>query len=158
MENVILATVKDLSSGHRALAGLRDLADEKVVTVRGAAIVERRPDGHWYMPEETEDVSHEGAVGGGLLGGVVGLLLGPAGLLVGATAGALIGTAADQHDVGDVERLLRRMADLVPPGSTALVADLDEVSPTAVDAVLSGHTVTLERMTRAEIHSQLPER
>ena len=157
MENVILAPVKGLSQGRQALQVLRDLADEGVVTVRGAAIVERRPDGGWYMPEETEDLSYEGIISGGLVGGLIGLLIGPAGLLIGATAGAAVGTAAERHDVGDIERLLRRMARAVPPATTALIADLDEPSPTAVDAVLAPYTVGVDRLARAEVEARLSE-
>lgn len=157
MENVILAPVKGLSEGRQALQALRDLADEGVVTVRGAAVVERRRDGGWYMPEETEDLSYEGIISGGLLGGLIGLLIGPAGLLIGATAGAAVGTAAERHDVGDIERLLRRMARAVPPATTALIADLDEPSPTAVDAVLAPYTADVDRLARAEVEARLSE-
>lgn len=155
MENVILAKVDGLAAGYDAMRSLQDLSDEGMITLRGAAIVERHPDGRWHIPEETEDASYGGAITGGGIGGLIGLLAGPAGLLLGATAGALVGGAAEKRDIDDVEMMVRGLAARVPPGTTAVVADVEELSHAAVDDALRPHTSAIQQLSRAEVEAEL---
>ncbi len=77
---------------------------------------------------------------------LVGVLAGGAGLAIGAAAGLVVGSMADmfylkvgRDFLADVERTLQ-------PGKTALVAQIDEEDPAAVDARLSGlHAVVFRR-------------
>lgn len=155
MENVVLARVDGLAPGYAAMRNLQDLSDEGVITLRGAAIIERRPDGRWHIPEETENASSEGAITGAAVGGLIGILVGPAGALLGVTAGALLGGAAEKHDVDDVEMMLHALAAKVPSGTTAVVADIEELTPAAVDDALGPHVSGIERLRRSDVEAEL---
>lgn len=157
MENVILATFEDPSTPHQALEALRQLADEGSIELRGAAIIERYGDGGWRIPEESETASYAGTLTGGAVGGLIGLLAGPGGLLLGATAGFLVGSAAERDDVERVETILHFLPRRVPPGTTALVADLYEETPGPVDRTLKPFGASVQRMGRAEVESDLAE-
>ncbi|MGH9039246.1 MAG: hypothetical protein ACRDZ3_03360 [Acidimicrobiia bacterium] len=155
MENVILLTLAEPARALEAMEALRRLSDEGAVTLRGAAIIERYPDGRWRFPEETEELSYQGTITGGAIGGLIGLLAGPAGLLLGATAGLVVGSAAEMNDVEDVETILHAFPRKVPPGATALVADVHEVAPAVVDTVLGTFGAGIERMSRAQAEADI---
>lgn len=157
MENVILATFEDRSTPYQALEALRHLADDDSIELRGAAIIERHDDGRWRIPEESETASYAGTLTGGAVGGLLGLLAGPGGLLLGAAAGFLVGSAAERDDVERVETILHSLPRRVPPGTTALVADLYEEVPDLVDRTLKPLAASMERMTRAEVETDLEE-
>ena len=157
MENVILATMEAPPPAYDALEALRRLAEGGEIELRGAAIIERHPDGSWRVPEETETPSYAGTITGGAIGGLLGLLAGPAGLLLGATAGLLVGSAAEIDDVERVETILHALPRSVPPGATALVADVYEDTPDAIDATFGRLGAAVERMSRTRVEADLAD-
>jgi uncharacterized membrane protein len=72
--------------------------------------------------------------GGTALGALVGLLGGPAGVLVGATAGAVIGTITDMEESGVTDEFVNDVTTTLSPGKAALVADISEERVTPLDA------------------------
>jgi len=68
------------------------------------------------------------------LGALVGLLGGPAGVLVGATAGAVIGTITDMEESGVTDEFVNDVTTTLSPGKAALVADISEERVTPLDA------------------------
>ena len=67
------------------------------------------------------------------LGGMVGLLGGPAGVAVGMGTGALIGFIGDRYTSEAAARFLADVSAALTPDKYAIVADVDEESVTAVD-------------------------
>ncbi|MGH9001139.1 MAG: DUF1269 domain-containing protein [Acidimicrobiia bacterium] len=154
MENVILLTVEEPSRAYQALSELQRLSEAGAVHLRGAAIIQRGEDGRWTVPEETEESSYTGLLTGGAIGALVGALLGPVGLLLGGVTGMLVGTASDLEGSGQIDLLLSRFPRRVPPGSTALVADVDEPATEVVDAV-AAKLGTVERMPRTQVEEEI---
>ena len=68
------------------------------------------------------------------MGALVGLLGGPAGVLVGATAGAVIGTITDMEESGVTDEFVNDVTTTLSPGKAALVADISEERVTPLDA------------------------
>lgn len=64
----------------------------------------------------------KGAGVGALVGGVIGILGGPAGIVIGAGAGALIGGAAAHGDAGFDDEGLEQLGSALQPGSSAIAA------------------------------------
>ncbi|HYH49612.1 MAG TPA: hypothetical protein VEG38_08695, partial [Acidimicrobiia bacterium] len=143
MENVILVPEPNADAARRLLGALQRLAESGVIELRGAAIVERHPDGHWHFPEETAQPSYRATITTGAVGALIGLLAGPGGLLVGGAAGLLIGSSVEIGDTEDVEAILHALPRLVPPGAMALVADVYERSPEAIDNAVKCSGATL---------------
>ena len=155
MENVILVPVEGLGRAHDLLGSLGRLAETGEIELRGAAVVERHPDGRWHFPEETAQPSYRGTITSGAVGAVIGLLAGPGGLLLGAAAGLLIGSSVEIGDTEDVEAILHALPRMVPPGATALLADVYETSPDAVDTAVKASGATALRRPRTEVEREL---
>lgn len=154
MENVVLLTVTDPGRAYQALSELHRLSDDGAVELRGAAIIERDPDGRWSVPEAHEEGPYTGALTGGAIGAVIGALMGPAGLLLGGAAGFVVGSAADIDEAETIDMVLLTFPRRVAPGSTAVVADVDEPTPDVLNAVLRKFG-TVERLARVQVEAEL---
>ena len=155
MEKVIVVPTGDAAAARTLLESFGGLAESGEIELRAAAIVERHPDGRWHFPEETAQPSYRGTITSGALGALIGLLAGPAGLLIGGTAGLLIGSSVEIGDTEDVEAILHALPRMDPPGATALLADVYETSPDAVDAVVKASGASALRMSRTEVEREL---
>ena len=155
MENVILVPQKDVQTAGTLLDSLHRIAERGEIELRGAAIVERHPDGRWNFPEETAQPSYRGTITSGAVGAAIGLLAGPGGLLLGAAAGLLVRSSVEIGDAEDVETILHALPRMVPPGATALLADLYETSPDAVNSTLEASGARALRMSRADVERDL---
>ncbi len=90
--------------------------------------------GHYLDVDETDHVSQTGAGEGAIGGGLVGVVLGPPGMAVGFLAGALIGSqAGGSPDVEpEPQALAGQLREAIPRSSSAIVmfapaAEVDEL-------------------------------
>jgi len=155
MESVLLVTFAEPGGAYRAMSELGRLNGDHAVTIRSAAIVERDADGRFRVREEPEVEQYTGTVSGGLIGGLLGILAGPAGLLFGGLAGLLVGSFADTEVAESAEHMLVAMSHRIVPGTTAVVADLDEPAPEAVDAVMDSIGGVVTRRSRAAVEAEI---
>jgi len=157
LENLILIPVAGVAAGRALLMTLDRLATSGAIELRAGAVVERYADGRWHLPEETEKVSYGGTLTGGAIGALVGLIGGPAGVLLGGTAGLLVGSSVEVADAEDVETIIHALPRFVPPGGTAVIADIYETDRSAVDAMLDTLGLSVSRMPRAEAERQVKD-
>jgi uncharacterized membrane protein len=155
VENIVVVTFDELNGALQGLSELRRLDDAGALTARAAAVVERRPDGTWRIVDEEEHPSFAGTVTGGLVGAVLGALTGPLGLLLGGTAGLLAGELIDVTEDQESEIILESMMARIPPGTTALVADVQESVPDTLDAVMEKLRGRVTRWARADVEAEL---
>jgi uncharacterized membrane protein len=127
-----------------------------VTHVKAAAVVARDEEGRLSVPEAT------GVVGnafwtGSLVGALVGILGGPLGILLGWSAGALIGMGVEQERVADEEDTLTLLSRQIDRGSNVLMAEVEESNPIAVDAALNKlHGRTL-RLPASEVRAEVEQ-
>jgi uncharacterized membrane protein len=155
VENVVFVSFDDPNAALKALTELLRLHDAEALKVHTAAVVERRPDGTWRIADETEHPAFGGTLAGGLVGALVGALTGPVGLLLGATAGLLAGELVDVNKDEADELILEAMIGKVPPGTTALLAEVDEPVPDTLDAVMQKLGGRVTRWPRKEVEAEL---
>lgn len=155
MENVILVTFEEPRAAYQAMSELRRLNDTGAVPVRSAAIVERRADGSFHVPEDADNVGFTGTAAGGAVGALIGALAGPLGLLLGGMAGVAVGSAVDVEQADTSDALVSTVASRVPPGATALVADVDEPAPEVLGSVMLSIGGTLIRWPREQVEEEL---
>lgn len=145
-ENVVVITGSD---PQQVLETLRALDEAGTVELRAAAMVHRDSDGRLSLDQETGDAvsfvdRHP------RLGAVITLLLGPLDtLLFGNQLVSLFGAAeqsAEQLAVG-------HLAQAIPAGSTAVIADVLEPDPATLDTALDGATVA--RRSYADVEREL---
>jgi uncharacterized membrane protein len=110
---------------------LKDLHAEGSIALSGMAVVVKDATGTLSV-KKSVDERPLGMAAGALIGGLAGLPGGPVGIVIGATGGALVGRAADLIDLGDLTNFFDKVARELPPGNTAVVAEVTEHSGTSL--------------------------
>jgi uncharacterized membrane protein len=155
MENIVIVTFDDANAALEGLRELQQLDDAGKLRLRNAAVVERRPDGTWRIADEDEVADFHATIAGGLVGTLVGVLAGPLGLLLGAAAGLLAGEVIDVTEDEARELIHEAMIRRVPPGTTALVGDVDEPASHPLDGPMATLGAQITRWPRAEVQIEL---
>lgn len=153
--NVVLMSFLDSSKAYEALSKLRQLNDDNTVSVHSAVVVSRDADGKLSVQDGDGADSAGGLLGGGLIGALIGILGGPLGVIFGWAAGALIGGTADAASDDDSLSLLDAVSQAIVPGSTALIAHVDEDSPAAIDGLASAEGGAAQRWDAEQVSAEL---
>ena len=132
MNQLIVVAFDHFDDAKTAMTTLRSLEREGRIRFEDTAVVQRDPDGTAHVKNEVSATTETAAVIGALIGGLVTFVFPPAGVVIGAAAGALVGsllkTGVDPDFVDEVKKTLR-------PGRSALFL---VVKQTDADAVLAG--------------------
>jgi uncharacterized membrane protein len=124
--------------------------------VKAAAVVARDEEGRLSVPESTGGVGH-GFWTGSLVGALVGVLAGPLGILLGWSAGAIIGSGVDEDRAADEEDTLSLLSRQIEPGSNVLMAEIEESDPAAVDSVLTKLEGRILRVPAGEVDAEVEQ-
>jgi uncharacterized membrane protein len=122
--HLVMVTFPDVRGAKTTRERLRSHPSLESAEVEAEAIVARDDEGEIYLSEHGS--SGIGATFGAVSAGVIGLLTGPIILPILIVAGAVLGGLAG-HLAGRVlpEEDLERVADRIPPGSSAWLAVVD---------------------------------
>ena len=154
-ENVVVVRFTEPSKAYQALSVLKECDADGRIGLESAAIVERTATGELHIPESADNVGLVGTASGSLIGMLVGVLGGPVGVLVGWGAGALMGGAFDVDRAVTSDEALTVLGLAIPPGSTAVIAEVEEFEGEAVDAEMSKLGGEMTRRSAAEVMSEL---
>jgi uncharacterized membrane protein len=153
--NVIAAGFTESSKAFEALSRLKVAGFEGRVGVRSAVLVERDADGRVRIPDGVDETGGTATWGGGLIGLTIGILGGPIGMLFGWTTGMLVGGAFDIKRTAQGSDILSELSRTVPPGGTAVVAELDEYATEVVDTTMAELDGVVVRRSAAEVLAEL---
>lgn len=153
--NLIAVTFNNDSEAFQALSELRKADSAGTIELRSAGVVERDSFGTLSIAAGDDAVSGAGLAGGGLVGMLIGVLGGPIGMLVGWSAGAVVGSAIDVSRMDAGEMGLEVYGSFIPAGSNALVAEVEEKSTHAVDAIVSSLAGVTIRRPAYEVLAEL---
>ena len=119
--------------------------------LNAAVIIERDADGIAHLAEGRDYQAGAATTGGSLIGMLVGILGGPLGMLLGLGAGTLTGSLidADRLDLGD--DVISDFAKVVPPGGNAILAQVVEDAPAALNAFADSVSATVVRRPVEEV-------
>ena len=155
-ENLVLVNYKVESEAYQALSELkRDTANANY-TISQAAIVKRENgqlntmDGFINGKDANDDT-----VTGSLIGGLVGILGVPIGILLGGSVGMLVGGAVDASGLVKDASLLEKAGDSIAEGETAIILLAQEEYETALTAKLNDFDVTITRFDAAEVAAEV---
>lgn len=145
MENrVIGATFDSENAAFEAAKEIQGLEKSGAITIKHGAIISKDESGNVTVPVSRHKDSAWGVVGGGVIGAMLGLLLGPggaAGAMGAALAGMTVGAAGDNLSGGlsldKEDELLDAVMSGIEPGQTVLLAELDEQSTELVEAAVT---------------------
>jgi uncharacterized membrane protein len=154
-ENVVVVRFTESSKAYQALSVLKECDAEGRIGLESAAVVERTPEGELRIPEGTDNVGLVGTASGSLIGMLVGVLGGPVGVLVGWGGGALIGGAFDVDRAVKSDEALTVLGRAMPPGSTAVVATVDEPAVEVIDGEMTKLGGEVTRRPVGEVMDEL---
>jgi uncharacterized membrane protein len=153
--NVLVVRFTEPSKAYQALSVLKDSDASGRIGLESAAVVERTPEGELRTPEGADNLGLVGTASGSLIGMLIGVLGGPVGVLLGWGAGALMGGAFDVDRAVTSDEALTVLGRAIPPGSTAVIASVDEPAIEVIDGEMKKLDGEVTRRPVAEVMSEL---
>jgi uncharacterized membrane protein len=132
-ENVVVVRFTEQGKAKEALDELKKLDKDDRIGLESAAIVRRTESGQLETLDEYENLGPVGMASGSLTGMLIGVLGGWVGVLLGWGAGAAVGGMFDIDRSDESDEALGVLSRAVPPGSTAVIASVEETTPEIID-------------------------
>jgi uncharacterized membrane protein len=123
--DLYIAAYDDENAAQNDWNAIKGLVKAQLITVDALVLVSRGTDGKIHVKDDASDVG-VGAVLGAVGGAILGLIFPPAFLasaLVGAGVGAGTGAILDHHHKNEIKA---DVEDVLPPGSSGIVALFEE--------------------------------
>ncbi|GAA5317655.1 MAG: hypothetical protein AseanaTS_28600 [Candidatus Pelagadaptatus aseana] len=150
MNKMLVAVFDNETDSFAGLTSLKALHRDGDITLYATAVIEKSNDESVNIKQATSE--NGAATATGLLtGSLIGLLAGPAGVLVGASIGTLTGMLVDLREAGIDVEFIDEVSGALSPGKVAIVADIDESWTVPVDTRLAEQGATLFRRLRSEV-------
>ncbi len=122
---VVLAIFEDEAIASKAYKNLQKAEKDKKVDLENVVLIHKEAAGEIDVKEAAEKISGEVGIGA-LVGGALGLLAGPVGVITfGAMGAALGGISAKLDDVGFDDNRLEMLGETLEPGKSAILAVLE---------------------------------
>jgi uncharacterized membrane protein len=150
MNKMLVAVFNTETAAYQGLDALRGLHVKGDITLYATAVINKNTSGEVKVKQE-EDSGPANTALGVLTGALVGLLGGPAGLAVGAASGGFVGMLLDIDDAGVNVEFLNDVSDLLAPGKSAILAEIDEDWVTPVNTQLGQLGGEILRRPRLEV-------
>lgn len=157
-QNVVVLSFAEESRAFEALSLLKNAVGPQL-KLHNAVVVQRDAQGMLNIQDQASDGAvARVALNGTLIGALVGMLAGPLGILLGGVYGAVFGDAVALDRAEDRASVVDQIGTVIPQGSTALIAQVDEADVAAVDAIAKQLEATLLRRpleaVQAEVRAQ----
>jgi uncharacterized membrane protein len=153
MTNLIVISFKDEARVIEASHKLNELESLGDITIYEKVIVKKDQGGK--ITEIQRDTS-EGlrVASGATLGTLVGAIGGPVGMLVGMFSGSLAGTLAETDYDDFSEDFMAKVNRHLQPGTSALMAEVEEDNPVFIDTSLSPLGVSIFRADVDDVYDE----
>jgi uncharacterized membrane protein len=118
---MMVVAFEDETKADEVLTALKQLDVEATVDLKSAAVVKRDVEGKVKVKETKDFDTKQGAIGGAVAGGLLGLLGGSLlkGAILGAAGGAIVGKGLD---MGLNDEYLKSVGESLGSGTSAIVA------------------------------------
>lgn len=150
MNKIIVTVFNTEEKAFEGLTALKELHKNGDISVYATAVVNKNEVGK----VKVKDISDRGPIGasvGALSGALIGLIAGPAGFFVGATAGMLGGALLDIDDAGVNTTFLEEVSKAIEEGKTAVVAEVEEGWTAPIDTKMNELDAMVFRRLKAEV-------
>jgi len=152
---LVVAAFPTETGAKDALKQLDEAKDRGLIKMKDVALLTRGQDQKLHISESADKGLGRGGLIGGVAGAAVGIVAGPVGwaTLGGAAVGAL---AAKLRDGGFPDQRLRQIGERLTPGSSAMVAVIEDVWLEDVERMLRERGADLAtEAVAADIAAQL---
>ena len=158
MQNIVAAIFEVESEGYQAITTLAHTPLIQDTTILQMALVKRTPEALLLCDSFDSGIhTRDDALIGGLMGGLVGILGGPVGMLLMGTYGAFVGHMVDNRDALSSASLLEMVAEKLCEGEIALIALVDESNEAVLDERLSRFKTVIARFDAAVVADEVEE-
>jgi uncharacterized membrane protein len=161
VSNLIVITFDEAEEAGKLLETLRNIEKQGLLSLDDSAVIVKDAEGNLRVKDQTDRGVKVGAVGGGLLGLIIGSIFFPfAGLIGGALVGAVVGKMAD---LGVDQTFVHEVGAALKPDSSALFVLVREANPAAALSALKPYQgqvyhTSLPSDTEQELRSILSKR
>jgi uncharacterized membrane protein len=152
--------VDNLQRAEEAMAFIQDLHARKTLQIRNAAVLAKAQDGTITVKERHDLDAKNGAFGGMIIGGVLGLMTGGIGLIaapaIGAGMGAVTGRIVDR---GFDDTFLKSLAEHLKPGRAGILLILESEWVTPMHDALKGfgEIIVQQELTKRLLAELVPD-
>jgi uncharacterized membrane protein len=148
MAELLVIGYPDVETANKALETVGQLEKDLIMQTGGAAVVRKTVEGKVEMVTKTGATGAGAAMGGfwGMLFGLI-FLIPVAGLVIGGIMGAMMGTISGW---GVKDEFRKRAADVLKPGTAALVVFVSKATPDKALAALAPFGGELLRTSLSE--------
>ncbi|MGW0709431.1 hypothetical protein ACWD4G_26335 [Streptomyces sp. NPDC002643] len=159
-EHAVALRFTDRAAAYQAFGDLTRLSSD-TAEVRGAVLVERVEDGTVRVPAVLETEPGRNTAVGGLVGSLMDILGGPLGPVMGWGIGAVIGggyghrQAPEAAEATEIASAVGAFTPHVPPGGTALLAEVGESDTEALNLLAMTYGAVLERRPADTVRAEL---
>lgn len=134
MSNLVVITFDNPEEAGKVRETLRSAERADYLSLDDSAVVVKDAEGKLHVKDEMDRGVKIGAVGGGLLGLLIGGIFFPlGGLLMGALAGGLIGSTLD---LGIQKKFIKQVEEDMQPGTSAIFLIVRGANPEVALAAL----------------------
>ncbi len=150
--SLVVVTFGNMDDAGRARADVKQAEKAGRLKIQDSAVIVKDVDGKVKVQGEASS----DAVGGGILGGALGLMISMiffplAGIAIGALGGALVGHSLGRHVD---KKFVQDVQESLQPGNSALFVLAGNEQPTALVAILRPYEGTL---VQTNVDSELEE-
>ena len=146
MERMIQAMFPNETEAFKGLLALQQLDSLQDISLGESYVLSKDEAGVTSIRSAKDEAEGYSAIGGGIIGGLIGLLAGPLGFLVGIGAGMVVGAAGDTVKAEGVSDYLDRVSANIPNGKSLLVAHVWEDWEVPINSVLTPLTADIHRI------------
>jgi len=150
MSKYIVSVFDNETAAYAGARALGHLDDEGSIAVYEAAILAKEDNGSVRVLDAVEEAP-VAALGGMFLGSLIGVIGGPAGVLLGAASGSLGGLLVDMNIAGVNDEFLDDVAAELSPGKSAVVAEAEEGWTVPLDTRMETLGGTVFRSWRVDV-------
>lgn len=144
---MLVVTFNTERNAYEGLDALKDLEEKGDIALYATAVLTKDKGGK-VMIKQSADQGPVGTAVGMLTGTAVGMLAGPVGAAIGGSVGSMVGALSDVENLGVGSQFLNDVSELLIPGKTVVLAEIEEDWVTPVDtkiAQLGGHVMRQPR-------------
>lgn len=139
---IIVAAFNTPDGASKAMTDLKEGKKDGLIGIIDAAVVVKNADGKLKI-KDAKHRSTKGLITGGLIGGVLGVLAGPVGLL--ALGGGAIGVLAGKIKGSDLKTEMKDIGSALTPNSSAIVATIEHKWVEQMEAQLAAEGAQVVR-------------
>jgi uncharacterized membrane protein len=142
--HAVVASFRFEEGAGNALSKLKDISKAQGLGVQNAAVLKVSADGKLRIKETADMSGGQGALVGGVVGGVIGLF-GSTVLLPLGIGAAAVGLASKLRDSGFPDSRLKEVGDRLKPGDSLLIVAVDDAAVEPVSVILKDAGADLVR-------------